>query len=45
MQGKILVRILNDTLAWNISGNRAESNCLDIAPDMLYSLGNVEDIA
>lgn len=37
--------ILNDTLAWDISGNRDESNCLDIAPDMLYTLANVEDIA
>lgn len=30
--------ILNDTLAWDITGNRDESACIDIDPDTLYSL-------
>ena len=30
--------ILNDTLAWDIAGNRDESKCIDIDPDTLYSL-------
>lgn len=30
--------ILNDTLAWDVSGNRDTSMCIDIDPDMLYSL-------
>lgn len=38
--------ILNDTLAWDLSGNRDTSTCLDIDPDMLYSLDPaVEKIA
>lgn len=37
--------ILNDTLAWDIKGNRDETSCLDIAPDMLYSLEHIEGIA
>lgn len=37
--------ILNDTLAWDISGNRDEATCIDIAPDTLYSLQAVVDIA
>ncbi|MCM1184375.1 MAG: DUF2442 domain-containing protein [Roseburia sp.] len=30
--------ILNDTLAWDIAGNRNESECIDIDPDVLYAL-------
>lgn len=30
--------ILNDTLAWDVSGDRDSSKCLDIDPDMLYAL-------
>lgn len=30
--------ILNDTLAWDITGDRNESKCIDIDPDTLYSL-------
>ena len=38
--------ILNDTLAWDIAGNRNEIECIDIAPDTLYSLPeSVERIA
>lgn len=38
--------ILNDTLAWDVSGNRDLSKCLDIDPDTLYELDQaVEKIA
>lgn len=38
--------ILNDTLAWDLSGDRDESKCLDIDPDMLYALDHaIERIA
>jgi hypothetical protein len=30
--------ILNDTLAWDVSGDRDVSKCLDIDPEMLYEL-------
>ena len=30
--------IMNDTLAWDIHGDRDPSACLDIAPDTLYEL-------
>lgn len=30
--------VLNDTLAWDIQGNRDNTTCLDIAPDTLYEL-------
>lgn len=35
--------ILNDTLAWDITGDRNESTCLDIAPDTLYRLTGVTE--
>ncbi|MCD8054804.1 MAG: DUF2442 domain-containing protein [Lachnospiraceae bacterium] len=35
--------ILNDTLAWDIAGNRDESRCIDIDPDQLYSLPTVNE--
>jgi hypothetical protein len=35
--------ILNDTLAWDIDGNRDASKCIDIDPDILYVLPAVED--
>ena len=38
--------ILNDTLAWDVSGDRDVSKCLDIDSDMLYELEQaVEKIA
>lgn len=38
--------ILNDTLAWDITGDRNESKCIDIDPDTLYNLPeSVERIA
>lgn len=35
--------ILNDTLAWDIGGNRDVTACLDIDPYMLYELEEVDD--
>ena len=35
--------ILNDTLAWDIAGDRNESKCIDIDPDTLYSLPESEE--
>ena len=37
--------ILNDTLAWDIGGNRDESNCIDIDPYTLYSLQAIDEIS
>ena len=34
--------ILNDTLAWDLSGTRDETDCIDIDPDMLYQLEAVD---
>ena len=30
--------VMNDTLAWDMKGNRDNSSCLDIDPDTLYEL-------
>lgn len=30
--------VMNDTLAWDIGGNRDNTKCLDIDPDTLYDL-------
>lgn len=35
--------ILNDTLAWDLSGTRDESACIDIDPDTLYELPYAEE--
>ena len=35
--------ILNDTLAWDIAGNRDEFQCIDIDPLTLYALPNVNE--
>ena len=35
--------ILNGTLAWDVTGTRDTSKCLDIDPDTLYELENVKD--
>jgi hypothetical protein len=29
---------MNDTLAWDIGGNRDDCKCIDIDPDTLYEL-------
>ena len=35
--------IMNDTLGWDVSGNRDSSNCIDIDPDTLYMLEAVKE--
>ncbi len=35
--------IMNDTLAWDISGERDTSKCIDIDPDTLYELNAVKE--
>jgi len=35
--------ILNNTLAWDINGNRDETTCLDIDPEMLYELNQASE--
>ena len=35
--------ILNDTLAWDVTGTRDEFQCIDIDPETLYSLPVVEE--
>jgi hypothetical protein len=34
---------MNNTLAWDIEGNRDISKCIDIDPETLYELENVEE--
>ncbi len=36
-------KIMNDTLAWDLSGNNNPSECIDIDPDYLYGLEYAED--
>lgn len=35
--------VMNDTLAWDISGKWDNTTCLDIDPDTLYELPAVEE--
>lgn len=35
--------ILNGTLAWDMTGDRDCTKCLDIDPDVLYGLENVKE--
>ena len=35
--------IMNDTLAWDISGTRDPSSCIDIDPDVIYSMEDVDE--
>ena len=35
--------ILNNTLAWDLVGNRDTSKCIDIDPDTLYALQAIKD--
>ena len=35
--------IMNDTLAWDLSGCRDVTNCIDIDPDTLYELEAIDD--
>lgn len=44
IRGTIIVsKQMNDTLAWDISGNWDDTTCLDIDPDTLYALPHVEE--
>ena len=36
--------IMNDTLVWDIDGTNNPASCIDIDPDMLYSLEHVEEL-
>ena len=36
-------KIMNDTLAWDLTGNDDPTECIDIDPDYLYSLEYTED--
>ena len=36
--------ILNDTLAWDIIGNRDETSCIDIDPETLYELEAIDEM-
>ena len=36
-------KIMNDTLAWDLTGKNDPSECIDIDPDYLYGLENVAD--
>ena len=35
--------VMNDTLAWDVSGNRDNSACIDIDPDTLYALNAIKE--
>ena len=35
--------IMNDTLAWDISGKRDNTTCIDIDPETLYELDAVKE--
>ena len=40
-------KIMNDTLAWDLSGNNDPTQCIDIDPETLYALehtGELEDV-
>ena len=39
----LIYQTFNDTLAWDINGNRDNTACLDIAPDTLYDLPFVSE--
>lgn len=35
--------IMNDTLAWDLEGDRNAGKCIDIDPETLYALQAIED--
>ena len=40
-------KIMNDTLAWDLSGNNDPAECIDIDPEVLYGLkhtGELEEV-
>lgn len=36
--------VMNGTLAWDISGNRDESSCIDIDPFTVYELKSINNL-
>lgn len=36
--------VMNGTLAWDLSGNRDETNCIDIDPFTLYELDSINNL-
>ncbi len=36
--------VMNGTLAWDISGNRDESSCIDIDPFTVYELESINNL-
>ena len=36
--------VMNDTLAWDVGGNRDCTRCLDIDPDTLHELQGVKEL-
>lgn len=36
-------KIMNDTLAWDVDRNGDETTCIDIDPETLYALNEIED--
>ena len=38
-------KIMNDTLAWDLSGENDPTNCIDIDPETLYALEHTEELA
>lgn len=36
--------VMNDTLAWDLSGNRDESGCIDIDPFTVYELESINNL-
>ena len=38
-------KIMNDTLAWDLSGENDPANCIDIDPETLYALEHTEETA
>jgi len=38
-----ICKIMNDALAWDLTGNNDPSECIDIDPDYLYALDYAEE--
>ena len=36
-------KIMNDTLAWDLSGDNDPTNCIDIDPETLYALDHTQE--
>ncbi len=41
---KEICTVMNDTLAWDISGDRDSVNCIDIDPFTLYELDPINNL-